>query len=1110
VTSDDLSTPHLDPDEPVRLAPEELIDGYRVKRLVGAGAMGEVYLALDVQLGRRVALKFIKAGHLSASGLERFVAEARTTARFNHPNIVTVYGAGIHLARPYIALEFLDGGTLRERIAAGPIPVREVMRLGRAIAEALAEAHRNGIIHADLKPENVVVPRDGRPRVVDFGVSRLIGTGSETASGTPAYMAPERWAASPPAAPMDVWALGTLLCEALDGKRPLSDRELVQLAYDPQPVTLGPMASASPCAELLTRCLATRPEDRPAAADVATELDGLLVGRATDERRSPFRGLEPFTEADAQDFHGRAADTDAVVERLRDEGMVTILGPSGVGKSSFINAGVVPRLREVAPRLVVSCRPGRRPVTNVVAALVAQGLTANVEPLRSAHSSPGFLVRALTSLARLKQTRVVLVIDQFEEAITLGEPGETKPLLDALSAAALPDDSFRVLLALRSDFLGAFAETSIELSLASLMVLKPLSQEALQGAFLAPLRRVGYRPDRVDLAARMAKELHGQHAALPLLQFAADALWRRRDSGQRLVLTREYDAMGGATGALATHAERLALELSEEERGYTRALMLYLVNVDGTRRPRTREELLEHAGPQAASALDRLLANRLLVSGQNEETGQPLIELAHESLTSTWPALARWLAETQEARRLQHELEQAAVLWSSRGRVPAETWRGDALRDALHRVEAWKLTLSPLQREFLEAGVAEQERLRRRRQLQRVGAFAGVSVLAVAMTGAALVYREKERVAIEQQQEIRMAAADMGRFELVLKPFDWDAERMVAHSVNATSLPALQVRFHEVQKDKENEPGELVDSKYVVRGQPRVEADGALHEAIELRARPTWLEFTGRGAGKDDCQPSWLLARSVPSYAERSPGKKVTLEIPTCQASKAGTDAVPAGPFKSLNVDSKLWEEADLPAYRIDTYEVTQEAYDLYAAMSDVTGDAATYPVNYVTRNQHKLPMLMLSATMAERYCSFLGKRLISVAEWRKAARGGLWLDAERKVPNPEPRRVTPWGTLDPSKANLARRGQEERLAPVGSFPADRGPYGTYDLAGNGAEWTRDRAPASARRWAGLRMVMGGAWNQSDLTEAEVFQVDRENTQLEFYRNLMMVARCSQ
>src|SRR4051812_40292045 len=138
------------------LAEGTRVGDFQIRGLLGEGAMGQVYLAHDITLGRRIALKLVKRSVLQSDGIERFLEEARATASFNHPHIVTLHAVGQHEGRPYLALEYLDGESLRVRLAAGRLPMREALRCCRAVAEAIAEAHRHGLVHADLKPENIV------------------------------------------------------------------------------------------------------------------------------------------------------------------------------------------------------------------------------------------------------------------------------------------------------------------------------------------------------------------------------------------------------------------------------------------------------------------------------------------------------------------------------------------------------------------------------------------------------------------------------------------------------------------------------------------------------------------------------------------------------------------------------------------------------------------------------------------------------------------------------------------------------------------------------------------------------------------------------------------
>jgi len=214
--------------------------------------MSDVYLARDVRLGRRVALKVIgRQSFSSPAAVESFLREAELTASFNHRHIVTVYAAGELQGSPYLALEFLDGETLRQRLEREALPRTEALHHALAISEALAEAHSRGVLHLDLKAENVMIPWDGRLRVLDFGVACRIsddqqaiepasvssatanpgpmGTFPSGLRGTPSYMAPELWLAEPATSASDVWALGTLIYELVSGRRPFRARSIWEL-----------------------------------------------------------------------------------------------------------------------------------------------------------------------------------------------------------------------------------------------------------------------------------------------------------------------------------------------------------------------------------------------------------------------------------------------------------------------------------------------------------------------------------------------------------------------------------------------------------------------------------------------------------------------------------------------------------------------------------------------------------------------------------------------------------------------------------------------------------------------------------------------------------------
>jgi serine/threonine protein kinase len=385
---------------PLELGPGTIIDHYRVLRLLGRGGMGEVHLARDVRLGRKVALKVLRPGRFgSDQAVQRFLFEARATARFAHPHIITVFGAGQYDGNPYVALEYLEGQDLRQRMTQHPPSVREVLRHALAIADALREAHRHGILHRDLKPDNVMLPLDGRIRVVDFGLATVVSRGGAAASpmdvadteaeelrdgfesrgealrGTPAYMAPEQWLHHDITGATDVWALGVMLVELIDGQRPWQTTDLGQLAYRMCRTPHPPLRTEVPAelARLIDRCLDKDATRRPAIGQVVEVLEGLVAsgGTLTSRERPPFRGLLPCDESDADRFFGRDDEIAAFVERLRREALLPVVGPSGAGKSSFVAAGVIPRLREQTRWLVLRLRPGRDPHRALASRLIA-------------------------------------------------------------------------------------------------------------------------------------------------------------------------------------------------------------------------------------------------------------------------------------------------------------------------------------------------------------------------------------------------------------------------------------------------------------------------------------------------------------------------------------------------------------------------------------------------------------------------------------------------------------------------------------------------------------------------------------------------------------------
>ena len=260
------------------------ISHYQVGRLLGRGGMGEVYEAVDLDLDRPVALKFVAPEMAAdAEALKRFEREARAAAALNHPHIATLFAFERDGTRTFIAMELVAGESLRERIRRGPLPVADALAIARDVAGALALAHRRGIAHRDVKPENLMFDQDGVVKLMDFGLARAAQasrlTMTDTTLGTAAYMPPESMRGGA-GAPGDVFALGVMLHEMLSGELPFNGDSPLALLYtianeEPKPLRAARPEAPEAVAALVARMLVKDPEARPDVATVARDLAAL-------------------------------------------------------------------------------------------------------------------------------------------------------------------------------------------------------------------------------------------------------------------------------------------------------------------------------------------------------------------------------------------------------------------------------------------------------------------------------------------------------------------------------------------------------------------------------------------------------------------------------------------------------------------------------------------------------------------------------------------------------------------------------------------------------------------------------------------------------------------
>ena len=548
------------------------LDEYRLLAELGAGGMGRVYLARDTLLDREVAIKLI--AQPDSSRRERFAIEARAAARLHHPNIVSVYRIGQVGELPYIVSEYVRGNSLAHM--AKPVPWQRAREIAVALARALATAHRHGVLHRDIKPDNVIVSEAGEPKLADFGLAKLIdidalsgGRGGEPAHGepgnfddgakpggiteegailgTPYYMAPEVWAGEAATTRSDVYSFGVLLYELCAGRVPHGDVSPRALQFTVVTQQIPPLASCSPdidpdFAAFVDGCLALAPADRLESGQAV--LDALAV-LDRDKRApvalegSPYRGLLPFEAEHKALFFGRDADIQAVIDRLRTETVVLVAGQSGVGKSSLIRAGVLPRIVEHGlgdGRSWRACSmvPGANPLTSLASEL---GRHIRSDESGDSASLASELEHDLTAASRrLRHWQgdgrgTILFVDQLEELVTLSEPAQAKVASRALAELAQRAPGVRFLATVRGDKLTELAQLPGlgRLIERSLYILRSLGEDDIRDAIEGPARARGVAFESNALVETLVASTLQASGGLPLLQFAlAQALGHPR------------------------------------------------------------------------------------------------------------------------------------------------------------------------------------------------------------------------------------------------------------------------------------------------------------------------------------------------------------------------------------------------------------------------------------------------------------------------------------------------------------------------------------------------------------------------------------------------------
>ena len=796
--------------QPLELAEAQQIGRFGLIRELARGGMGQVFLARDTKLGRKVAIKFLL--HDDPSFVSRFVIEARATARCTHENIVTIFEVGEHQGLPFMVLEFLEGKTLSQLLEQR-MSVRAFVELMVPVARALERAHEHGIVHRDLKPSNIFVTDRGQVKVLDFGVAKCFDTplaaeldriaapvaetrmmdavepeatyvtfsGNGSLVGTLPYMSPEQWGADDVDHLSDIWAVGVMFWRALCGVHPAGtmtpDKLRAKLTDLETP--LPSIAQRDPTipreiAAIVDRCLAKKKAHRyQSASQLVADLQAFMQPRAVrDEDACPYRGLAAFGEGDAKFFFGRSNEIRTAVSLLDAWPLLAVIGPSGVGKSSFVHAGLVPAVRATGTDWQVRViRPGRSPLASLAAALGDEDPATVNHVLAQLGESPGLFGEVLRRQCARSRRRVLIVVDQLEELFTLSEdPGPRQLFLAALLAAADdPSAPVRVVLSMRADFLDRLAghkQFLAELS-RGLFFLSAPDTDSLRETLVRPAELAGHAFESPDIIADMM-QMATSRGALPLLQFAATRLWDARDRPRRMLTLSAYNAMGGVGGAFARHADEVAASVPVQHQTLLRAVMTRLVTPEGTRAVVDHRELLSLGDGREVQHIIDLLVRARLVHMHTDPAAGATVEIVHEVLITEWPTLRRWLEDSHALRGFMHELQQAARQWAARGRPADLVWRGATAQEALGVASRHMLDLSAAERDFLAAVRKQLSRGRRAKLFGFSAVFvvlglviAGGAIAVIRISAAEKVAQEKAKDAEEKAQDAQRAQAEV-------------------------------------------------------------------------------------------------------------------------------------------------------------------------------------------------------------------------------------------------------------------------------------------------------------------------------------------------------------
>ncbi len=727
--------------------PGPAVRGYELREQLGGDDGGVVFRAYQPAVGREVAIKVIRADLANDPRfIRRFQTEAQVIATLEHPHIVPLYDYWREPDAAYLVTRLMRG-SLTTVLEGGALTLTQTITMIDQLGDALETAHRSGVFHGDIKPDNVLLDGDGNAYLSDFGIA--VGD---------AEVSPNS----------DVNGLGVLIAEALTGTA-LPDQVARVIDRATGVDATGRYENVHELVTDLRQALSGNTR-----GSLAIPIVDPAVG-------NPYKGLRAFDAVDAVDFFGRERLVERLIARLGVNGtrgrFIAVVGPSGGGKSSAVRGGLLPAVRRGALPLsgswfTIEMTPAPHPFEQLEEALLGVALDSPPSLLDLLTGDRG-IQRALDDVLPNDGSQVLLLIDQFEELFTQVDSATANRFIASIvSAVTDARCRLRVVATLRADFydrplqhrgLGELLREGTE-------VITPMTPSELEQAITQPAQRRGVTFEPALLAA-LLHDVTDRPGALPLLQYTLTELFESR-RGDRITHA-AYQQLGGISSALVKRADGLLSSLGDDADEVARQVFLRLITLteggEDTRRRVLQSELedLEVDRRLLRSVLDTFGRHRLLSFDRDPLTRSPTVEISHEALLTEWTRLRDWIDGARDDVRAQRRLAEALREWVAAERADAYLLRGGLLEQLQGWSSRTSLQLSAPERAFLDSSVAERDReaeeilLRENRatvaelgQRRRARQLAGVGLVAVLIAVLGLFGAVQWRSSVDAKRDV--------------------------------------------------------------------------------------------------------------------------------------------------------------------------------------------------------------------------------------------------------------------------------------------------------------------------------------------------------------------